>query len=192
MTFVFESSAVPQGRGTLLAHATTFVRETMGGEEAWVRFLRGMDPADAERIRNAVAVGWYDTRLYVRTLHALRCFSPRGDVLDAFGRFSAERDVSTLYRVMLRLANPSFVVEKTAQLWSRYHDSGVWAMNRVSPTRATGELSGWLVVDEGACEVLNGYLERILQLVGAEGAVSRHVACRSRGARACTFDMDWR
>ncbi len=192
MTFAFESSAIPQGRGTLLAHATAFVRETMGADDGWARFLRGMEPADAEAMCNAVAVGWYDSRLYLRVLHAMRCFSGRDKVLDAFGRFSADRDVSTLYRVMLRLANPSFVVEKTAQLWSRYHDSGRWVMNRESPTRAIGELSGWLVVDEGACEVLNGYLERILQLVGAERAVARHVACRARGARTCTFELDWR
>ncbi len=192
MTFAFESSAVPQGRGTLLAHATAFVRETMGGEAGWARFLGCMEAADAEAIRNAVAVGWYDTRLYVRTLHALRTFSPQPHVLDMFGRFSADRDVSTLYRVMLRLANPSFVVEKATQLWSRYHDSGRWTMNRVAVNRATGDLSGWRVVDEAACETLNGYLERLLQLVGAEGAVSRHVACRARGAKICTFDMDWR
>ena len=152
-----------------------------------------MPAGDAEVRANVVAVGWYDNELLIRTLCAiesvLRDRDPR--ILETLGRYSAEADLKRVYRVFLRMANPAAVLEKASELWKRFFNTGRWEVKRVDHG-AEGALLEAGVVHEVLCRNLNAYLQRVFELVGAQGVTVRHLECRTRGDARCLFSIRWR
>jgi hypothetical protein len=112
-------------------------------------------------------------------------------IVEALGRYAAEADLTRIHRVFLRMANPAFVLEKAAELWGRFFDSGRWEIARV-PRGADASLVGAGIVHEVFCRNLQAYLQRLFELVGAKSVTVRHTACRTRGDARCTFIVRWR
>lgn len=164
-----------------------------GGEAAWKKVLARLAPDDTQTMAEVIPVGWYEMGLYDRVNRALAETlggSPE-DVMEACGHFAAERDLRTIHRLFLRLANPAYVIERAAAYWGRFQDSGTWSVVRDSPNRVRATLHEWGSTDELTCIRLAGYMFRLFQLVGAKNGAIRRVACRARGDAACVFDAHW-
>jgi hypothetical protein len=126
-------------------------------------------------------------------IHAIDEVHGAGDLglVVQLGRFEAERDVTTIYRIMFRLVNPGTVVQKTTDYWRKFHDTGSWEMMRQGSQEIQGVLTGWGVVDHALCRELVGYFSRVLELVGAQGVIVEHPECRARGYTRCFFRARW-
>jgi hypothetical protein len=115
-----------------------------------------------------VAVGWYDDTILVETLRTveevLRERDPK--IIETLGRFAAEQDLTRIHRVFLRMASPAFVLERATNLWRRFFDSG-------------------------RCRNLQGYLQRLFELVGAKDVTVGHPECRVYGGALCRFAIRW-
>jgi hypothetical protein len=107
------------------------------------------------------------------------------------GRFQAEHDLSVFYRLVLRFWSPAILIEKTAEMWSRYHDTGVWKVTRDSDRRVTGAVSQWLGASDIMCPVVSAYVERLFELVGAKSARAQHPECGARAGQVCRWVVDW-
>lgn len=164
-----------------------------GGDDAWKRVVARLSPADSEVMAAVIPVGWYDIGLYDRVNRALAetLGGPPEQVMEACGRFAAERDLRTIHRLFLRLANPAYVIERSAGFWSRFQDSGTWSVVREAPNRVHATLHDWGSSDELTCVRLGAYMFRLFQLVGAKNGEMRRTACRARGDAACVFDAHW-
>jgi hypothetical protein len=115
---------------------------------------------------------------------------PEG-VMEACGRFAAERDLRTIHRLFLRLANPAYVIERSAGFWRRFQDSGTWSVVRTPPNRVRATLRDWGSTEELTCVRLGAYMFRLFQLVGANNGKLDRIACRARGDDACVFEGCW-
>ncbi|HEX8791239.1 MAG TPA: hypothetical protein VF765_09855 [Polyangiaceae bacterium] len=164
-----------------------------GGEAAWKKVLARLGPGDAETMAAAIPIGWYDIDLYDRVNRAVgETLGDRPeDVMAACGRFAAERDLRTIHRLFLRLANPAYVIERSTGFWSRFQDSGTWSVVREPPNRVLATLHGWGSTEELTCVRLGAYMFRLFQLVGAKNGALQRTACRARGDAACVFDSHW-
>jgi hypothetical protein len=109
----------------------------------------------------------------------------------AYGRFAAGHDLTTLHRVFFRFASPIYVLEKSTQYWSRFHDRGKWRIARPRPYSAVAELVGAGIVDAIFCETLLAYITRLFELVGARQPRWSHTKCRANGAENCVFAGEW-
>lgn len=190
LRFLAVESANTKGVGFTNVKAFT---ERRFGDDAWERLVSAMDEADREELRAVISMGWYPLALYARLIRALDRMFGAGDLalIAELGRFEAERDLTTIHRVLLRLANPAFIVEKTGEYWQRFHDTGRWDIRRRSPTSFTGTLSGWGYVDEALCLELESYMVRCLELVGAKNVSMHHPRCRGRGHDDCFFEATY-
>lgn len=179
-----------KGVGFINARAFVLSRWGPGGWEAVQERLR---PSDRDELAAVVPVGWYPLALYARLLHAIDEVHGAGDLalVVQLGRFEAEHDITTLYRLMFRLVSPATLVEKTGTYWKKFHDTGEWEMTRVGDHEIHAVLKGWGVVDHALCRELVGYLSRVMELVGAEAVVLEHSECRARGAERCFFRGRW-
>ena len=164
-----------------------------GGEQGWDRVLERLEPDDRQALAEVIPVGWYDMGLYDRTNRALADALGGGgsEVMTAAGRFAAEHDLKTIHRLFLRLANPAYVIERSASFWGRFQDSGTWTVVREPPNRVRATLEGWGSQDEMTCIRLAAYMFRLFQLVGARNGTLERVACRSSGDPACVFEGKW-
>jgi predicted hydrocarbon binding protein len=183
---------VAETKGISFVNAQAFCGE-IGGSDGWSRVLGSMSAADREVLQSVLAVGWYDLWLYARLIRAIDATLGSGnfELIKTLGRFEAERDITTVYRLFFRLANPGYAIEKTMAYWRRFHDTGVWEVSRISDTAVHGTLSDWGVVDMALCLELTGYMPRVIELVGGKNAVMVHPRCRSRGADVCSFELSW-
>jgi hypothetical protein len=111
-------------KGVVILNARDFAI-AHAGEGAWSEVLARLTPDDAQAMAAVIPVGWYDMGLYVRTNLALAgAIGGRPeDVMEACGRFAAEHDLHTIHRLFLRLANPAYVIERSAWFWRRFQAS---------------------------------------------------------------------
>ena len=185
-------------RGTVLVALKDFVREQFG-DDGWERLLDTLDDADRLQVELPTSISWYDIELVFRALGALDEVLGAGDlgVVERFGRFEAERDLTTIQRVFLRMASPAWVVEKVGQYWRRFADFGEWDIQReaVDGNKAfgvTAVLMGVPRPDRCYCAELTGYFARCLELVGAKDVSVTHPECRAKGDPRCAFVGRWR
>jgi hypothetical protein len=163
------------------------------GLDGWTDLLAELSAEDRAEIQAIVTMGWYSLPLYARALRALDKVRGAGDLQLVFqlGKYQAERDLTTVHRAFLRIANPSFIVEQSAEYWGRFHDSGKWTVERLGPSRVRAYLDGWAHVDAALCRELTGYTLKAFELVGARNPRLDHAQCRARGAARCVFLGSW-
>jgi hypothetical protein len=181
-----------KAKGVGFVGVRAFVLERFG-EDGWNATLERLTPADRDALVGLVPVGWYSLALYARLIRAVDDALGCGDLamVVQLGRFEAERDLTTIHRFLLRLANPGFAVEKLATTWRQFHDSGVWSITRPNGHQVMGTLDGWAHVDYALCRELVGYFARCLELVGATHVMVEHPQCRARGDSICRFQARW-
>ena len=186
------AGATSHTKGRMILNARDFVvaRE---GTDGWRRVLDVLSPEDRDTLAAMVPIGWYDMSVndHVNRAIVQTIGGGRMDVMDALGRYSASEDLKTIHRIFLRMANPAFVLERLAEFWGRFQDSGVWTVVRTAPNRVHCTLEGWGSEDEATCVRLASYARRLFDLVGAEDAFVERRACRARGDAACVFVGGW-
>ncbi len=182
----------PLTKGLSFTNVQTFTIERFG-YEGWADILAELVAEDRRVLEGVVPVGWYPLDLYARLINALDRIHGAGDLtmVVQLGRYEAERDLTTIHRVLLRLANPAFMLDKTAEYWRRYHDTGEWTIERLATNRVRAHLDDWGIVDAASCRELVGYLQRTWELLGARHVRLEHVSCRARGEPRCTFLGRW-
>jgi hypothetical protein len=184
---------VARVKGITFADAREFV-VARGGMESWQRLRASLSELDRALLDEVIAVGWYDLGTHIRVLEAM----PNALGLDThtamheFARVAAQTHVSKVHRVLLRLANPAFILEKTGEYWGRFYDSGEWTITREGPKRAHGDLQGFAQPSAIVCAFVTSYIEFLFARVGARDVKSAHPRCRVRGDAVCTFVVDWK
>jgi hypothetical protein len=179
-------------KGSVILNGRDYVRAS-AGDEAWARVQAHVANEDRQTLAAVIPVGWYDIGLYERTNRAIVDVlggAPE-EVMVAAGRFAAEHDLKTTHRLFLRLANPAYVIERSAGFWRRFQDSGTWSVVREPPDGVRATLTGWGAKDELICIRLGAYMFRLFQLVGARNGTLRRLACACRGDPACVFAATW-
>ena len=182
-----------QTKGISFLHVRHYAERRFGAA-GWSKVLAELDAADRATISATVAVGWYDLALYVRLLNALERAHGDGSfqlVADS-GAYQAERDLNVVFRMLLRLGTPAYVVSKTAEYWNRMQTTGKWTLERPTPNSVNGWLADWGVVDAALCAELVAYIRRLIELVGGKDVVVAHPECRLKGHRACLFTLTWK
>lgn len=182
-----------QTKGLGFVNVRRFVESRRGAPDAWARVLAALDPAEREIAGSALASAWYPLDAYVHLIHAVANVLGDGDlrVIHELGRYEAEQDLTVVHRIFLKLMHPATMAEKTAEYWSRFHDTGEWVVTRKG-NGYQGTLRGWGAADDALCMELVGYLTRVIELAGAKDVRLRHSECRARGAAVCVFDGHWK
>jgi len=179
-------------KGTGFCNIRLFTRERFG-EAGWQRVLAGLTPEDQQQLSAVIPVGWYDLDLYTRLLTRFVEVHGHGDLtaLEDVGRFSAEQDLSTIHKFVMKLADPGTILDQSMRLWRRFQDTGTWRIER-ERNRAVGKLSDWGSLYEGSCRELVGYIEVLIGQGRGKHVRVQHSECRAHGASACTFAATWR
>ncbi|HEY2510922.1 MAG TPA: 4-vinyl reductase [Polyangiaceae bacterium] len=186
--------AVPgMAKGVNFVNVRAFAETRFGDAGGWPALVSALGDEDRAAIEGTLAVGWYPLSLYTRLLHKLDATFGSGDLAIpyALGLFAAEHDLNTLHRAFMRLATPMFLLQKSADFWHRYYDSGRWVIERAGAKHAVGHLEEWGEPDAVLCREVRGYLTRTFELTGARQVTMQHTACRARGDARCTFVGRW-
>ena len=189
--------AEAHGKGTLLVNLKAYV-EKQHGVMGWQSLLDALAAPDREVLSGLVLVGgWYPVGTWNRALEKYLSTSrtPSQEMI-AIARFIADRDLNSLFKALLRMGSPAFVLSRTDSLWRRYFDVGSfghaeksvrqWRLTLEAPTGQDAGPDAW-TCNEG----VSGWLTQALELTGARQAKVTHVRCRLSGAGHCEYEAHW-
>ena len=179
-------------KGRVMLNARDFV-VSRDGTDAWRRVLQRLAEEDRDAVASMIPAGWYPMALNDHVNRAIvdALGGGRNEPMEALGRYAAETDLRTIHRLFLRMANPAFVLERLAEFWRRYQDSGTWTVTRQANNRVLARLEGWGSRDEATCVRLGAYSKHLFELVGARNVWLERRACEARGDAACVFAGGW-
>jgi len=114
------------------------VARALAGDERWRRFVAALPPDDAALVEHPpLAMSWLPLERVIRIHNAIFRDLFDGDPAKAFelGRRQFQSDLSTLYRMFIRVASPKYVIERAARIYETYvRNAGTM---RVTDERAT-------------------------------------------------------
>src|SRR5262249_50440716 len=130
-----------------------------------------------------LASSWYPVRAWNRAFRAAVESQPdRQAELRRLAHFVSERDLSTVFRMILNIAQPESVLSRASHLWARYFDGGtVTATKRADrfwQVRLDAPADAELAPDELTCFGLCGWLERALAMTGVKTGRVVQPRCR--------------
>lgn len=181
-------------RGLNPLAALAYVREH-GGENSMTRVLHALPPEDLEHIsgnRKLTSRTWVPFSLQSRLLKAIDETLGCGDSATLFvvGNFMARRDIPRIFRPLLKLGNPGWIVEVATRMWRYYHDRGRWEIQR-TPVTILATLHGHPESSDAFCATFVGWLTGCLEISGGHDVMVDHPVCHARGAANCVFTCRW-
>jgi hypothetical protein len=184
-------------KGALLVHLRSYALQNHG-EDGWSASLARLPPDDRRILAEPLIVGiWYPVGVWNRALHAYltKNFNKPGRAMTSLAQYVAEQDMSTLFKLVLRVRSAEFVLARTDSLYNRYFDTGRWAAHQHDRRAWRCELTAPTHDDQGpgslSCnEGISAWVRRALELTGTRARVD-HVNCRFQGARSCSYDVIW-
>lgn len=175
------------------------------GALAWVREQRGtngikevlaaMPKADIGVLageRRLTSSTWVEFALQVRLLRAIDRVFGSGDLTTLFhvGHYMGQRDIPRVFRPLLRLGNPGWILEVSTRMWRYYHSQGYWETER-TPVTVMATLHDHPECDEAFCRTFAGWVVGAIEISGASDVMFDHVVCAARGAQHCVFTGRW-
>jgi hypothetical protein len=183
-------------KGVLLVHLREYV-VTHRGDGAWDSALARIKAGDPEVWSGLVlSSSWYPVGAWNRAFDVVvRTVPDPIAEVRKIAYFVSERDIHSVFRMLLRIAPPEFVLGRTGMFWSRYFDVGTLRPAKLGERRWEIALDAPVGEDEApgtlTCVGVCGWLERALAMTGTNGAKAHHGRCRFIGGTRCHFDVTW-
>ena len=195
-----EHTAAPAGDGESRTRALNplaalaYVREH-GGEGAIKQVLARLPEQDLQLLagtKKLSSKAWVPFGLQGRLLAAIDEAMGRGDHAKLFevGSFMAQRDIPRVFRPLLKLGNPGWILEVSTRMWRFYHSSGRWEIQR-TPVTVLATLHDHPAAHEAFCATFVGWLTNAVQMSGGYDVMVDHPVCHARGAPNCVFTVRW-
>jgi hypothetical protein len=164
---------------------------------AWKDVLERLPPEDRTILGGILIMGgWYPIGVWNR---ALDRYLPTyfGDPMKAMLELSqviAREDLTTLYKLILKVGTPTFIMGKSGSLWGRYFDTATLVPKELTPRRWHLKLEGSRLEDEApsayTCEGVCAWLTGALELTGTTLNIVQ-TRCRFGGSPACEYEASW-
>jgi len=180
-------------KGTAVVAALRFLRERFG-EDGLASILADLDPADRAALEGGALVSaWYPVALMLRLMRAAEArFGTRLiHLYRHMGRASADYGLTTVYKIFFKVGSPQFIIAKGSSLFGRYYSQG---QLRIVESKAGHAAVDLVDFPDGApefCERIRGWMERTMELAGAQKLRSAHSLCVHRGDEVCRFEGFW-
>ena len=180
-------------KGVTLVHLNRYVSERFG-EDGLQRVLAALPPHQSKILSSPYGHEWYALRDHAQIEAKVMEVLYGGDLSKAseFGRFDSALQIGTVYRVVLRVLDPGFLIKKSATLWKLMMTGGKCEVVVTGPTSCTMKLSGYDQGHEVLCFDWLGTLAGMLDVCGAKLPKISHPECRYHGAAHCLYEVSWR
>ena len=183
-----------QVKGSAILARLQFV-ETKFGREARERLVYSLSGASRDAVHAGVLPHqWAPYSLFIEVNVEIDRLFGKGDLALCYemGRFGAEVNLPTLYRIFYRLGSPMFIFRKAARLWEVHYDSG-----RIVPVQDAERIIRVKILDfdephRAHCLSVLGWAARSVEMSGATLVRADEERCRLRGDGACEMVCEWK
>jgi uncharacterized protein (TIGR02265 family) len=185
----------PQVTGALLLSRVAFLRAQ--GSSALEEVLRGLGPADAAVLRGPLLPeAWFPLDLRRRVdevIASVLSQHNRADVLVQLGRASADAILAGPGGLDANCGAPRRFLARVPSLYEAHHTAGRREYEGIGAHAAVVRtFCEPCSAASGDCWTILGWLQRGLELSGAEEVLVRQTSSRAEGGPACEFHCQWR
>ncbi len=178
-------------KGAMVRAHLQFVRDRLG-EETLARTIATLSAPVAEEVDGILVSTWCKFESLVALDLAIARVTGRDarELMRELGRYSAQINLSTLYRAFHRDDIHEFL-RHSATLHRQFQDFGVCAYQQLNDT------SGRVTIREAACFSPTycaseaGYLEQVIAIHGGTSASVSESACQCANDDHCSFELRW-
>ena len=182
-------------KGSGLVALTKFVEERFGDEEyeAW---LEPMSETQQTGLRSSFASSWYDYHtLYLEPLRMMceRFFS--ADVFEgarALGKYTAEKQLTGIYRALLKLGSPNLMIAAAGKTWRMLHSDGDLVTLENDPRSALIRTKGMPQFNPLIAEVTAAWMQKALEMAGGRDGHVSAAEKKDEDGRYFEFRIGWR
>lgn len=184
-------------KGRTLKHVREFVI-SRDGEQRWRELCGSLLEEDRALLTGHIATSqWYSVGCWNRTVdeYTRTGFDSRAEGMQLLATHVASRDINGIFRFLLKMGSPSFVMSKSSALWNRYFDAGRLTPTELGPGNWQATLSAPTREDEGAGKLtctagVPFWMAEALRLTGTRARVT-HEECRFGAKSRCLFRARW-
>jgi len=135
---------------------------------------------------------WYSFDLNARLDIAISKALGRGDeIFRTLGAYSAQHNLGSVHHEYVTAQNPHGLLEKAAEIFRVYYDSGHREYRRLSDTSAalrTYDCRSFSLED---CLTICGWHEKAIELCGGKKPRVSEPICRAAGGPLCEHICEW-
>ncbi len=175
--------------------------EATYGKDALADVLRACSPEVRATCASAIAIEWLPVAQVVEFVGtADRLLSTgTGKLAEAAGEAGARASLKNpLLRAVFYLANPEFLMRRTASIWKQFNDQGEMHLRDFDARGASFELTGCDEWHPVFCALLTGWFREIARTMDIQSPNVRHPDCRgrqlqgeARGPGRCLWELRW-
>ena len=179
-------------KGSALASRVTWVRLNHG-QAGIDRVIAQASPELAEVLRAGPVVSrWYPIAVMIELAETLDRLFGKGDgaLIHALGRYGADANLTTIYRLFYRVGTVRWVMARAARLWHLHYDRGRLEVHE-QPDMIELDLVDFPEPSCTHCHSVRGWAERSVELSGGEQVTTEMTGCRRRGDDTCCVRIKW-
>jgi hypothetical protein len=185
---------LPSVKGSAITSRVRYVRDRFG--ESALRRLK-VELSDGHRVAlegKVLPHAWVPYDLFIALNTKIDTLFGKGDLglCREMGRYSAEVNLPTLYRIFYKLGTPMFIFSKAARLWQVHYDSGSLTPVQETPERVRLRIEGFAEPHRAHCLSVLGWAEQSIEISGAVVTDGREDKCRTKGDGACELLLEWK
>lgn len=186
-------SPMAQVKGSAITTRIKYVRESFG--EAGYRRLRDALTEESRGVIEARVMPheWVPYSAFIDLNVTADKLFGTGDLSLCYqmGRYGAEVNLPTLYRIFYKLGTPHFIFHKAARLWEMHYDSGRLVPLSSGPKSLRIRIEDFESPHRAHCLSVLGWATKSVEMSGADVSTSEENLCRTRGDDACEMSLAW-
>ena len=185
-------------KGSAITARLRWVREHHG-EDAVKQLRAALAPDDRKVIEGRILPHeWVAFDVFVAVSLALDRIHGKGDLAlcRELGRYAAQVNLPTLYRIFYMLGSPAFIVKRAARVWDVHYSSGRLDVDTTKEPdgweSARLRLVGFQTPHAAHCASVLGWCEESVRMSGGTQVTAEETRCRTRGDSLCEIVARWR
>ena len=166
----------------------------MHGHAGIDRLLRALPPEDRAMYEHVILPSsWYPFGAFVRVNEAIDRTFGAGDLalVREVARWSADANLTTLYRFFYQLGSVGFILSMGSRLWRLNYDAGALEVE-TRGQEVTLRIADFPEPHRVHCVAVMAWCGRSAEISGAKEVTGEERSCRVHGDDRCEFHMSWR
>ena len=186
-----EALAGGRVKGAMVKAHLQFVRDRLG-EDALARTHAALPPAVAAEVDGILVSTWcrFESLVVLDRTIASVAGRDANELMRELGRYSAQINLSTLYRAFDREDLHEFF-RKSATLHRQFQDFGTCVYEQHGPTSGRISIRDATCFSPTYCSSEAGYLEQVIAAHGGKAVSVSESACQCASDDHCTFELRW-
>lgn len=183
-----------KSKGYTIKGALNFV-ESRFEKDGLERLVENLsDDLKKEVLKTIIPSEWYPFKFQVEVYEKIDKLFGLGnfEFCKEIGKYTAEYEISTIHKLFLKVGSPDTIFKFGSLLWGRYYNKGKLEVKSLSKFYAEAYVKEWHPISKAFCIDLIGWMEKTLQLAGANSVYLKHSECFLDGFEHCKFEGVWK